>query len=119
MALSKQQKIGIGLGVGILGVMWAVSRSSKTPTHQKEFYRPGESFRVLQGIPFIVRVPRGDYQVLNTELSIVDQIDMGNSTDVYLLAEVTPTQYTVAGILSNVDHPDRLYRFTVNARKTA
>jgi hypothetical protein len=116
MALSTGQKIGIGAAAA-LGTLWLVSRGSKSPTHAKSFYLPGETFRIWQGVPFTMKMPRGQYQALNPELQVMTQADYGNETHVQLLAIAAPSDYTIAAILSEIDHPDHLFRFTVQARK--
>lgn len=117
MAMSKEVKIGLGIGAAALATVWLTSRGSKVATHAKAYYRAGESFRVWQGVPFVMKLPRGEYLSLNPELQIMTQNDYGNQTDVQLLAIAAPSNYTVNGILSEADRPDRLHRFTVTARK--
>lgn len=115
MALSTGQKIGIAAGAGLVA-LWAFSRGSKRTVHGKDFYVPDDAIVVWQGVPFMMRLPRGQWQSLNSELKIAGQQDMGNTTAVQVLVLPAPTDYVVNAIFALADDPSVQEHFTVQAR---
>lgn len=116
MAMSKEMKLGLGVGAAAL-LGWMVFGGKKEKAHGKAYYVPGDEIVVFQGAPFELRLPRGEYQSLNPELQIASQADYGNVTHVELLAVAAPADYSVSGALANVDNPSKVHHFAVNARR--
>lgn len=88
MKLTKDTKYAIGalLGVGAIVATYYVFRTPPL----KPIYEAGETMNVVQGHPFTVRFPRGDYSVGSPDIMIQAQNDLGNETHVVLVTPVSP-----------------------------
>jgi hypothetical protein len=79
---------------GVLVIGAAASASGKTKRKPfKALYYPGESIDAWMSQTFTVRLPRGDYQVVADNVEKDVELDIGNSTDVVLLAKPAHAPY--------------------------
>ena len=83
--LSKTQSMAVtAVGTGLLGVLvyWLV-RSGKPKL--QSIYDWDDTITAVQGMPVVVRVPRGRYKVLSNDVLISAQTDFGGDTHIILI----------------------------------
>lgn len=94
MADDKHWQYIIG-GIGVIVVAGMVASASGKQKRKpfKQIYHPGDSIDAWMGQMFTVRLPRGDYQVVSEQIVKNVENDIGNSTDILLLAQPAHAPY--------------------------
>lgn len=92
--MDKQWQWILGGIAGVL-VIGAVASASGKPKRKpfKALYYPGDSIDAWMSQTFTVRLPRGDYQVVAQNITKNVELDLGNSTDIVLLAGAAHAPY--------------------------
>ncbi len=105
MKLKDEHKFGLLMGAGFvlfLGVAYLAGRRPR----MKSVYDHDETIDVVQGHPFIVRFPRGEYSSASPDLVITAQNDVGTESQVVMVAPmISPTkeEYTIKTVLVEED----------------
>lgn len=83
-------------GIGAILAIGAISSASGKSKKKKykAIYYPGDRIEGWMSQLFTVRLPRGDYQVVADKIVMNTSIDLGNSTDVVILAEPAHAAYS-------------------------
>ena len=115
MAMTKKTQTLLAVGGGLAGLLLIAGAMRKDKPH-KVIVRPGETTKRFMGEQFMVRLPRGDYEMLGGEgLAIIAVSEVGNSTDLVIAVKSYATGFTVQPVFSNVDDPTKRYTITVLA----
>jgi hypothetical protein len=114
--MTKNEKTALAVGGGLVGLLLLTGAFSKEKKH-KAVVRPGESTNRFMGEQFVLRLPRGEYDMLGGEgLTMVTADDIGNSTDIVIAVGSAANDYIVEPIFANVDTPGEQYKITVHAK---
>lgn len=80
---------------GVVAIDMVASASGKPKRKPfKSLYYPGDNVDAWMGQTFIVRLPRGDYQIVASQITKNIETDIGNSTDIVLLAVPAHAPYS-------------------------
>ena len=113
MAMTKNQKTALGVGVAAVGLLLLTGAMKKEKSH-KTIIRPGETTSRYMGQMFTLRLPRGEYEMIGGDgLTVITDVDTGTTTDVVLVSETRATGFTTEAIFANVDDPTEQYTITV------
>ena len=89
--LTKKQStyvtLGAGAAIGALIYLAWRGRSKLSPSYDWD-----EDIIVLQGAPFTVKLPRGEYEVVSDDLLEQAQVHLGNETHLVLVATVSDSE---------------------------
>ncbi len=116
MAMTKNTKTGLAVAGGILGILLLTGAMRKKK--QGTFARPGDTVERMMGQMFVVRLPRGEYNMLGGEGFLVNsEADSGIFTDIVLTPETRALAYTAELIFANEDDPSEQHKLTVLVRE--
>lgn len=114
MNTSERNKLiaGAGIVAGVL-LLYKLKRSYSRPG--RSYYRPGEHVKTTAGAQFVLRLPRGRYDMLGDDVgqdpgvTLIAINEMGNASDAILAANDTaiPVDATVRFV--NLDRPELTY----------
>ncbi len=114
--LTRRQSTIVTVGGAVLlgGLLYLALRSGKP--RLKPIYDPGEEMATVQGHPFTVRVPRGEYMVPSPDVQALTQVDIGNHTHVVLQTLRSDREpYTIDTMLvertTNRTHPIQIVAY--------
>lgn len=119
MALTKTQKVGIGIGGGLVAwlLLYGASRGGPATKKGRSFYLPGDLIEAMQLSMVQVRLPAGDYVSSSDQVPIRIQQDIGNSTYVTVQPLAQPLDYNVDLAFVDQNNPDRAYKVRLIARR--
>ncbi len=113
--MTRNTRIGLAAAGGILGLL-LITGATRKKKQQSTLARPGQTVERHMGAMFIVRLPRGQYDLLggdNFHYDPLASLDSGTSTDIVLTPLSRPLGYTAKLIFSNQDDPSDQYKLTV------
>ncbi len=111
--MTKNTRIGLAVAGGVLGLL-LITGATRKKKQQSILARPGQTVKRSMGGMFIVRLPRGQYDILGGEdFFQASASDSGTSTDIVLTPLSRPTGYTAKLIFVNKDDPADQYNLTV------
>jgi hypothetical protein len=116
MAMAKNTKTALTLGAAAAGLL-LLTAALKPKKKHKSVVRPGETTDRYMGEQFVLRLPRGEYDMLGGDgLTMVTASDIGNSTDIVIAVGSAANDFIVQPRFSNIDDPTEQYDITVRVK---
>lgn len=87
MAMSKKQERNLLIGaVALVAAGWGLYAVTRRPSQPEDAYQPGDDARVVQGQQILLRLPRGQYEMVGDDglVTVMAQRHKGEATDISL-----------------------------------
>ncbi len=117
MAMSEGGRRLAYIGGGIAGLLILAGFASGGKAKGKRFYGPGDEIEVYMGAPFTVRLQRGRYEIIANKAIFTAANDVGNFTDVIMIAGAASLPYTEAVRFVDKDKPGVEHMVTVSVKE--
>lgn len=102
-------------GLAALALLFGFGSGAKAKS--KRYYQAGDAFDVYMGGPFTVRLTRGRYAVLANKAIFTAANDIGNFTDIIMVAGAAPVAYTETVRFVDQDRPGTEHMVTVAVKE--